>query len=150
MHCTAAQTYTHLYACKGKIWALFWWRIFPSSHTLIIHNISGGVTPIPSVLHTDCNCDQWTRQFQSEGQWSNVCFAKRLDGQSYMNKAVHKNIAKINRIRSKVNIKFWRKSTIKAENPSWPMVADLEVTPLDIWEGTQFTYIRWYIQAMIN
>ena len=41
-----------------------------------------------------------------------------VDGQSYANKIVHQNIAKINGIRSKVKIKFWQKSVVKAENRS--------------------------------
>jgi len=41
-----------------------------------------------------------------------------VDGQSYVNKVVHENIAKINRLRSKVKIRFWRKLTVNAENCS--------------------------------
>ena len=45
---------------------------------------------------------QWIRQFQSEGQWSNV-FGR------WSKLVVHENIVKINRIRSKVKIRFWWK-----------------------------------------
>jgi len=54
---------------------------------------------------------QWTRQFQSEGQWSNAL----VDGQSYANRVVHENITKINGMRS---IKGQDKILAKVNNQS--------------------------------
>ena len=60
-----------------------------------------------------------------------------LDGQSFAINVVHKNIAKINGIRSKAKIKFWHKSTVKAENHSRPTLTTetTGVTPPCISQG---------------
>jgi len=61
---------------------------------------------------TICDCGQMT------GQWSKAKDNGQtflVDSQSYTNKVVHENIAKINGIRSEVKIKF---SMVKAENRS--------------------------------
>ena len=53
----------------------------------------GDVTPILMICNWGQMTGQWTRQFQSEGQWSNIF----VDGQSYPN-IVHENKTKINEI----------------------------------------------------
>ena len=65
----------------------------------------GGVTPIPSVLRS---ATAVKRQVNGQDSFKakDISQTFLVDSQSYTNKVVYKNIAKINGIRSKVKIEF--------------------------------------------
>ena len=74
----------------------------------------GGVTPIPSVLRS---ATVVKRQVNGQDSFKakDISQTFLVDSQSYTNKVVYKNTAKINGIRSKVKIKFGisRRSKLK-------------------------------------
>ena len=67
--------------------------------------LARGVTPIPSALRSATAVKQ---QANGQGIFKAKDYGQMflVDGQSYANKVVRENIAKINGIRSKVKIKF--------------------------------------------